>query len=545
MSYAVTPLKTCLVMDPVSNINKERCYGIYEGGQESVWKPADTQSVTNSQISFSANPPNPGVIVNRKIYIKVDAIIDFSGDSGDPARGLLQTNFDAPRFMPLTSCMENASIRINNESVPVVPNRTIHAFTRYQTDVQTKNGPYSLAPSMQDTFQRYDNGGATVNNKNPLAWYGDNATETPRGGFPYEVISNTQFAAQVRLTTCEPVFISPMLWGKGNQQGFIGVQTIDAVFQLSKLSRMWCHSTASAVASFDEPTVTIQENPQLLFNYITPKDIQKIPSSVTYQYSAVDQWDTKASALAPGASTTVTTNNIQLSSIPDLMYIYVKRDKNEETFETTDTFMAIEDISINFANKPGILSSATPQDLYRISVSNGCNMSWTEWSGGPVDFSTGGVEIEKFGTVGSVLCLKFGKDIGLPNLLASGMNGTFNLSIKLRFRNANLVDTITPRVWVAAVSEGTFTILNQRSISNIGVISKENVLQAESAGVTADYEDVKTKNGGNFLTSIDGDIYKYVHGRKSAGILLGGCQGGKMIGGKRMKRKDLRSRLMY
>ena len=67
------------------------------------------------------------------------------------------------------------------------------------------------------------------------------------------------------------------------------------------------------------------------------------------------------------------------------------------------------------------MSSASKQDLYKMSVKNGCNMSWQQWAGDAVQTLSNGAS---FGTVGSVLAIDFGDDIGLDSTLAPGILGT-------------------------------------------------------------------------------------------------------------------------
>ncbi len=79
-------------------------------------------------------------------------------------------------------------------------------------------------------------------------------------------------------------------------------------------------------------------------------------------------------------------------------------------------------------NKTGILSGFTSQQLYNISVENGVNMSWGQWSR----------------RVGSILCLNIGKDI--PQLLP-GVNETLDFGFTIDMHDTTHYDntgTITP-----------------------------------------------------------------------------------------------------
>ena len=86
----------------------------------------------------------------------------------------------------------------------------------------------------------------------------------------------------------------------------------------------------------------------------------------------------------------------------------------------TDTSKAIiENISITFANKQGILSGADKRDLFEISKKNGLlGLSYSQtvkW-------------------VGSYLSLNFGEDIPLSEQIAPGSLANPQLSFKVTFK---------------------------------------------------------------------------------------------------------------
>ena len=57
-------------------------------------------------------------------------------------------------------------------------------------------------------------------------------------------------------------------------------------------------------------------------------------------------------------------------------------------------------------------------------------MSFPQWSGGPTTVFQGNTNTS-FGTIGSVLCLEFAKDIGLMDLECPGLNSTYQLQFDL------------------------------------------------------------------------------------------------------------------
>jgi hypothetical protein len=66
-------------------------------------------------------------------------------------------------------------------------------------------------------------------------------------------------------------------------------------------------------------------------------------------------------------SATYTFSSISMNQIPDKMIIFVRKSMGTQSYTDTDSFLPIDNISINWNNNSGILSSHTSRDLYNIS----------------------------------------------------------------------------------------------------------------------------------------------------------------------------------
>lgn len=529
MSLALNPLQPVRICDPridFSGPEHHRMYGVTSGGQQVSWKPYTSTSYSNTAFNFSAPPPSPLIAIDPKFYISVPVTITFTGTTTNPSGCLLNNGFDSFRAFPLSNIIQTLTVRMNNSAASINLADTITALMRYNTTHNIKEYDYSLCPTMQDYFQEYSSGAGT--NRNPLDFYSGNSYETTRGAFPYVAVNNdvnatpaTPFTAKVSAVITEPIFLSPFLFGKGSssKNGFIGVQTLDFQFVLgSRLERIWSHdpSGGSTITNYNVEF----GQPALLFNYITPKMLEPIPKSLSYSYMVIDRYPTdNNAAVASNTTVSISSNNIQLNSIPRRVYIYCRK-RNADLYATdTDTFLALNSININYNNQSGLLSSASAQDLYNISKRNGVNMSWPEWSGSafstaaitgaplqsqqgvPVLFdSTGTSGTKRRGLVGSVLALDFGVDIGLDDLHAPGEIFTSQFQVNATFTNISQ-SSINPTLYLVFVSEGIWTIENLQSIAQIGVLNKEDILNARQIpGVNMRFSD--NVYGGDFLKSL-------------------------------------------
>ena len=518
MSLSYERLNVVQVRDPRTILENKRDYAVLRAGSQTTFKQFTTTSVSQSSIQFSCPPPSGGVIIDRKQYFLLPIRLTFIGQA-PVGQLLLNPGQDAPRAFPISSSIDTLQVSINNQSVSINMADIIHPLLHFNTCTKLSEREYSMTPSLLDQAQSYSSLFGT--NRSPLSFYGDSVDQAmmPRGGFPFTIVSNTNTSAVVDMVCCEPLFLSPFYWGHGNSSGFYNVNTMD--FNITFLgnagNRMWSHDAVSSgvptnitsvsaqFSNFQGAPFSYSDNvPLMLFQYITPNETQVLPFDrpITYPYFDVQRFPTDSqNAIAAGSQTIMNSNNIQLNSIPRRMYVFM-RERNADLYSTPnnpDTFFSIENISVQFMNKNGLLASANKRQLYEMSVKNHCALSWTQWSGDLtyLDGSFG----QKIGTVGSLLCIEFATDIGLDSLDAPGKLGQYMLQVNVTGKN-NSNRNITPSLYVIVVSEGTFTIEGLgKASTNIGVISSEDILNAQQ-NPFVNYKDVEHVNGGNFLSGV-------------------------------------------
>lgn len=503
MSLSLNPIKPVKVIDPELDFNNENFYSVLKGSVRTSWKPIISTSYSNSSATFSAPPPSPDVCVSRKVRLVQPVTINFIGNA-PVDQALLQSQYDAPRAYPLSSNMNSLQLDLNNTSFSINMSDTIQALLRYHNPEQLKDGEMSTTPSTLDKSQQYADLANSIHN--PLGSVIDTALGglDGRGAFPLVSITNNistgilnDTTAQVVYNFCEDLFLSPLMFGTCMQEnGFIGLQTFQLIINwASDLSRFWCHDDSGGT-TLTSVAVTLGQ-PVLLFEYKTPNPIDRIPQFRSYPYYEIQRYPTDAnSAISAGSATILSSSNIQLNSIPRMMYIYARKRNSDLTFTDTDTFLSIEKISINWANNSGLLSNATKFDLFEMSQKNGCNLNWRDWSAEGSPYNSGQT-VTQINGVGSVLAVEFGTDIGLGSDEAPGMNGTYQLQMEVTVTNRSSA-SITPTLYVVISNEGTFTIQNNSAYSQIGVISKQDVLSAqEQSGIN--YNELKYMAGAAFF----------------------------------------------
>lgn len=534
MSYNINPLHTVLIRTPETDIhsNSMRTFGILRGGAQTSYKPYTTNSISTSSIQFTTPPPSPMVIVDKKQYIQLPIRLIFN--CANPNTFNLHRNgYSAPRAFIISNILNTLQVNINNTGVSINMSDVIQALLRYNTNEVLQGHDWSLTPSYLDQSQEYSQLIGSI--RSPLANYGDSTEAfSPRGGYPYTIVFNSPSQLVIDILVTEPIFLSPFYFGCGNHAGFSGIQTMD--WNLSFVSNVpnksWCFSNSGADAPglitstawafnnfsaiYAAPFSYGLAVPQLLFRYTTANELHAIPKSLTYPYYIVDRYPYDFGAtIAAGASSTLVSNNIQLKSIPGKIYVFARNSNSIMLNDPyhTDTFMAIDGIRINWNNYSGLLSNATKADLYRMSQKNGCSLSWQQWSG--LGMYISGSNTTHMAGPGSVLCINMGDDIGLSDTEAPGLLGTYQLQLEVDVTNCNTINLVTPTLYIVTISDGTFTIENNRSISQIGVISKMDILNArQNESPYIDYDQAhSTYTGGahgNFYSGKLEQLWKFI-----------------------------------
>ena len=552
---------------------KEEQWGIFKGAEGQNFVQQQSNSYSTSGVVWNFNSQSEQVMIDRRLYARVQFQCTLVGKA-PLNQPLLSSENDAPRSFPLASVSNSLKVTINGQSIETQYNTALKALLRYNLDEACHEHDLSGTPNCMDKSQRYQDLVGSV--RNPLSVYANNSYETGRGAFNVDSLVNpvglgvgagdASVTAVVRFTVTEPLIISPMLFKSSDlQSALIGVKNLGVQFSFDagQLDRVWSHASGNGVV-FSSVTTQIgagtTEPPQLLVNYLSPpqSDIDQIPKKINYQYYKCDTFVNDMNVnLAPNASQSFTNNAIQLSTVPKAIYVYCDIPNSAKSYLTTDTFFRINSFSLNYLNVSGQFSSMSINDLYNMSVKNGCNMSFQEWSGLTFDYTSN----SRYGLTGSVLKIGI-SDLQIPSNVASGMNMNSQLSYTIGIQNINQVDTLSVSLTTVLVYDGLMTIENGSMTTQIGVIDSQDVVETRAnRSEFIPYSFSQNLYGGNLFEQIGHLIsapyraYKkaervYDKGKQAydAGMdlkrMVGLGQGGALVGGQQMSRRQLKE-LMF
>lgn len=531
------PLNVFSVLEPRVSFKNSMISGNYaciKGGETYTYRNYSSSSCDNTSANFTTPPPSIDDVLSRLVVLEVPVNLIFTGPGtpSDPNLSMIQSNRDAFRAFPLESVIKNMSITVNGENLTCNINQVCHPFSRYHLDVNQINE--GITPNMLDTFANYSD--ADGSNKNPLAWYSDNSAQNPRGAYyDYEIVENTNTRAEIRAVLKTYVMMSPFEWLTSSNNVIPGLtQLVSLDWNInfaSNLSRIWSRSDTHPVP-VTNLAVTMGStsglgngiaNIKLL--WITPRaDVRKYIRSmpeIKYPYFSTNRFSTTGpSVLDPNESSLIYSQVINLINVPNAIYIYAQRDEStyvntlNGNLTTTDTFMGIDNIDITLSNVTGILSSASPQQLFDISVRNGLkNTTINEFIGTTNAFNqnvSSFTPSTKLGLSGSIIRLTPGEDISLRDHLAPGVQEKVDLQFKVTVRNINQLQSIRPQLCILVVYEGFIAIYNGTAQTKLGPLSPYDVEKGNYRPVN--WNDLMKNYGGSLgdkFKAFSKDVGKY------------------------------------
>jgi len=499
-------------------------YSVYSGAAQNTYQTFNATSTSTTQISFNVSVPSENTILDRNVLISANYTFKISLTGTTKANDVLMKYglTDAFQAFPLNSTITSINATINNTSVSVntqdvlpILLKLIHPreLAKYQGTTATYVD--SINFSTTGGYIVPNSTTAISENFNPLGSIHNTTHDgiIPRGALPLNsiavvnskgggdatklsIITDTNtVSADISVILTEPLFLSPFIFAglnEGTNQGFVGLNTLNLNINVdSSLKRFWSKLPNSAAGTYTISLTSITDA-KLMLNFLTTQitDMVQAKNVIPFvDYPRYITGVTNSSAIAAnGGSSSIKSQNIQLNQIPDLFVIALRKPLANQTILDANIFLPIKNISINFNNASGLLSSATQHQLWEMSRDNGVHQSWLEWSGRANSYFTtldtadiAGVDQFMRLTAGSVLVINPAKDLSLPPNLSNGCIGQFNFQIDvtgINYTNAN----ITPELVIIPVNSGVFTTIAGSSSITTGLLTSQMVASIASAG---------------------------------------------------------------
>jgi hypothetical protein len=502
--------KTVLVKDArIADITDQLSYAVVSGASSNTYQQFSAVSTSSSSMSFNVQIPSENIVVSREVLLQTD--IAFTITISGVANGVTAFNYgdtDAFQAFPLNSLFTTASSQINNTNVSVNLQDVLPSILRLNNnrELYKYNG---MCPVLPDQAYKQFSVGVGGSN-NPLGDWGDQSYDGdlyPRGAYPATFVlvhtistggtDNSPVSTNVAdtfvitgsVTVTEPLLgLSPFVYGDAayNKQGLVGINAMSFVFNIDSSCKRF-FSTASTATNYSVTLGTAaQSNPftntRLLLNFLSTQSSDLIQARNIVPYMDLPRYLSLQSSTGPlvnGASATLNSQNIQINQLPDYFIINVRKPMSTQNVKDSSTFLKINSISVNLNNTSGLLSSATSQDLWRLSVNNHSTQSWAEFSGS-TNFASNATGVgSAVVTTGSLLVLSPAYDLSLPDFLSSGSIGQYNFQFSINVTNIE-GETITPEICIICVNSGIFTTVAGSSNIYTGILTKQMVMDAKT-----------------------------------------------------------------
>jgi len=583
----MSDFKTVLVRDSViGDITSDIDFAVKSGASQTTYQRFPSTSASNSALIFNVQVPSENVVIGRDILINTG--LSFTIIAGSATVAAYQVPVgesvfsygltDALQAFPLNSLFTTATAQINNTTCSINLQDVLPSLLR-MNDSRELYRFNSTTPSLPDqAYGKYSDG--IFCNNNPLASFNTasyDVNQLPRGSFPVVTsiarynnvgtfLDNSPISTAVtnnwiitvQTIVSEPLFLSPFIFGdpEFNCQGLLGINNMSFTLNVdSTCKRLFSTAnpyitsislgTAANPNGFSSTTAigvsTQPSAPALLLKFLStqPSDLVQTKNIVPYMdYPRYLTSSANTPSIAALASATITSSNLQINQIPDLFLINVRKPMSTQNWTDPSSFLVINSISINLNNQSGLLSSASQQDLWRLSIKNGSTQSWEEFSGQALvnnNFTGRGTIVP---TIGSLLVLNPAYDLSLPDYISCGSLGNYNFQFSANVTNqypASVQASLQPEIVVICVNSGIFTTQQGVSAVYTGILTKEMVLSAKSSQQASCFKskEVARLVGGN-LNNMPLTAMKALNRIKAMmpHIVGGASSGGASSGGK-------------
>ncbi len=516
-------------------------YAVNEGAQEVSNVPFAANNSSASSLTFNINVPSNNVFIDRTmtmtatVLMAVDVNIDASADgatfpvsAADSWEQILKfgSNCALPAF-PLQSLMNTLSVTINNATITTNMKDTLYELLRLTN--MKKNHLQRTTPTMLDKYADYNQSNELDNN--PIHGFGKalESDNVPNGAY-----SNVEFCdangnpvteetyaypkaapaskklnktIYYKYTVTEKLVISPFIFSEecDDEVGLYSINNIQIIANIGDASRNLRIWNNSQVVSFSNVRLASQNpftKPMVNAVFRTPSLSIPLPEQSIVPFLETPRYISANNNLtiAPGATQQLQMSGITLTQIPDMLLIYVKPQQMAQNYG--DFYLPIEDISMMFDNRSGLLSSMTREQLFDISVKNGLNMDYNQFLGSAyVDNS-----FEKVPLVGGFLVLRPGVDFSLTSGSASGLGGNYNLQFNLKVRNQLNIPIVNPSLYCVAVNSGFFISSGGSSRYSTAPLTEADIIQAPVAGSS---QELSRMVGGSWWNKIGSSIKNF------------------------------------
>jgi hypothetical protein len=527
--------------------------GIRLGAESISSRQFQASAATTSQHTYTLNTPSLNTIVDRAMFWESTVVLQITYNTGSAASWSPQYGIDwGIASYPLNRLTTSQSLSINDVSTQLSTATVLPQLFRLHDSSAARAGAGGCT-TMNDVLVD-----SRVNRGNPVyqgsLYYSDgnlpngtfanweycngDGTSFTAGQTSYAVgggsaalnanlvpvtAASSPAATQVafiKITTREPLFVSPLSHGdsySSGQDGMWGIQNMTFTAQMqspesARIIRDLSGTFLGAGAVVYSPVAAgvangVFQSNAIRATFITPPINYPLPQkSITPYVSYQNYQYTDGTSINANATKRIPTPSITLQNTPDMVLIWVTAKSSERdawgsaaggpgVYGTGDFTLPIHSCSVSYTNQQGLLSGMTQYQLWKISKENGYDMSFPQWRGlfgfGASAGTIGAGTLARSNILasGGALLLKFGKDITLTAGDAPGVAGANAFSVDLEIghyfdgKNGYTASSMTPVINIMTISSGYLASSAGKSTLTITPLTEAKVLKAIEGAV--------------------------------------------------------------
>jgi hypothetical protein len=499
---------TSLIKDSRLMVSDKINYGVVKGGETITHQRQNAISNSNTSLVYNVQVPSLQTVIDRRVIFGAEFILKIEGTPANGVRLVELGSKDGLASFPLQRMMSTMTTTINSSSISTNIPDVMPALLKLH-DGRSLAKYNSMCPTMPDNYFDYSASAQGANN-NPLASYtnaGYDNSFQPNGAWypvawganPAALVSDpTSVANQppvggttpavltwyVKYRSDEPLlFLSPFTYStESNTQGMYGVQNMNFQFQFGNIQRVW-RSAAFLPDGSPAHAKTISlvsvDSSYLDFVFINGHPSDLLPSKNVVPYIEYPRYiSALQGSIAANSSGPINSQSLSLNVVPDKLVLFV-RSRNDVSTTVPDRFLPITNLSINFNNSSGIISTCPQTQLFEISAENGLCVSYQEFRGYAAGAPLNTGLPTRVALCSAPVVLVLGKDVQLvQDYIASGAIGNFNLQITGTAYNQSLSTVSNLEFVIICINSGILVIEQGVSSVYTGILTKEDVLKA-------------------------------------------------------------------
>lgn len=497
MSRPIAVLKS---IDPRVDWGEAQTIVAMEGPSAVTFQQVTPPDPTVQNPTFVIQCPSQQMGINKLMYLEASGTYTITGTNLSDTQFGQRIGF---RAWPLHQIMGSLRATINNTTVSITPNLYVTALAVLANPAQDQAGCQSSTCTNPDQFTNQADALTSVSS--PFGVF----TNSPQSNYVQTsrttAITNIAYSADgtsivVSFSLFEPLMISPWVYSSyDNAKSFFGVNNITVEINYTNTNRLMEYVLDS---SRNVPTVTnagVTFTRQALHvSYVAPSvtSIGILDKYFSYNYSSLSYFPTSyAGTINSGASYGMQSNSADLPTIPSKFLIYCVQSNADQNAlcktqlpiagavsygTTSDLFLPLSNLSIQYGTKSAIGSGASPLQLWQMSARNGLNASFRQFIGAGIycGIQNAGQNGQVATLCGSPIVIDTASDLGIGPDICPGMNIKTQFTVSVTVTNNTSIALTGVQLYVVPIVSGMVTINGGNTSVSLGGITPADLHSA-------------------------------------------------------------------